>query len=71
MIDVLLDLLEDGEWHTLEEVQDCLGCSARKAQAVLSFLSSFDLVELDEAGRARMEARMRTAWRKLKGLGDT
>jgi len=55
-IDEILMMLKDGNWHELREIAK--ECSSNKlgVRIVISFLSKYDFIELDEKGR---KARLR------------
>lgn len=55
-IDEILMMLKDGNWHELSEIAK--ECSSNKlgVRMVISFLSKYDFIELDEKGR---KARLR------------
>jgi len=50
-IDEILMMLKDGNWHELSEIAK--ECSSNKlgVRIVISFLSKYDFIELDEKGR--------------------
>ena len=50
-IDEILMMLKDGNWHELSEIAK--DCSSNKlgVRIVISFLSKYDFIELDEKGR--------------------
>ena len=50
-IAMLLELLGDGKWHGLEELQQQIGLDACKVQGIAVFLSRFDFAVVDEANR--------------------
>ena len=50
-IAVLLEMLGDGEWHGLAELQRQAGLAECKVQGVAAFLCRFDFAVVDEAKR--------------------
>lgn len=51
IIDEILTLLEDGEWHSLEEIGDKTRLYDIKVRRFTEFLSSYDIVKLDKSKR--------------------
>jgi hypothetical protein len=51
-IDMILEVLSDGEWHSLYELQYLVKLTEKQIQKITSFLSEFDFVHVDlEKGR--------------------
>ncbi len=48
VMDDVLTLLEDGEWHNLEEIRDKTRLRYVEAKRVTEFLARYDIVKLDE-----------------------
>ena len=48
-IDGILLLLKDGEWHDLKEITEKVALPKVKAETVVSFLSEYDFIQLDES----------------------
>jgi DNA-binding IclR family transcriptional regulator len=48
-IAVLLEILGDGRWHGLAELQRQVGLAEYKVQGIAAFLSRFDFAVVDEA----------------------
>ena len=46
---VLLEILGDGEWHVLAELQQQVGLVEHKMQGITAFLCTFDFAVVDEA----------------------
>jgi len=57
IIDEILTLLKDGNWHNRSELAKKYSSNGLKVKMVISFLSKFDFVELDKKGR---KARLRS-----------
>ena len=57
IIDEILTLLKDGNWHNRSELAKKSSSNGLKVKMVISFLSKFDFVELDKKGR---KARLRS-----------
>jgi DNA-binding IclR family transcriptional regulator len=47
-IDEVLLLLKDGEWHDLKEITEKVALPKVKADMVVSFLSEYDFIQLNE-----------------------
>ncbi len=50
-IAVLLEILGDGEWHGLAELQQQAGLVKHKMQGIAAFLYRFDFAVVDEANK--------------------
>jgi len=48
ILDDVVDLLKDGEWHNLKDVAKNLKLTQQELQEILRFLKNLDLVKLDE-----------------------
>ena len=48
VIDDILLLLKDGEWHDLQEIAEKVALSHTKTEVVFSFLAEYDFVQLNE-----------------------
>jgi hypothetical protein len=48
-IAVLLEILGDGKWHGLTELQQQAGLAEYKVQGITGFLCRFDFAVVDEA----------------------
>jgi hypothetical protein len=48
---VLLEILGDGKWHGLAELQQQAGLAEYKVQGIADFLCRFDFAVVDEANR--------------------
>jgi DNA-binding IclR family transcriptional regulator len=58
----LLEILSDGEWHTLEGVQRKTKLSRNHVQQVAAFLEEYEFVTLDET---RKKIRVKEAVRRF------
>lgn len=47
-LEVILELLADGAWHGIEEVQQRLGLDAYTVEEVMAFLCEYSFVQVDE-----------------------
>jgi DNA-binding IclR family transcriptional regulator len=48
---MLLEILGDGKWHGLADLQQQVGLAEHKVQGIAAFLCRFDFVVFDEANR--------------------
>jgi DNA-binding IclR family transcriptional regulator len=54
-IDQVLELLEDGDWHELNEITKKSGLQQPKLEAVVDFLEEYEFIHVDkEQQRARL-----------------
>ncbi|MBT0159867.1 hypothetical protein G4O51_07770 [Candidatus Bathyarchaeota archaeon A05DMB-2] len=54
-VDLVLELLGDGGWHEITELQQSLTLDEREVQEILAFLGTYELAEVDaEKGRVRI-----------------
>lgn len=44
----VLEMLEDGKWHTLKEMQEKIKLSENKVQQIVEFLKEYGFVLMDE-----------------------
>jgi DNA-binding IclR family transcriptional regulator len=47
----ILDVLGDGEWHTLRDVQQKTSLSRNQIQRLIEFLKEYGFVKVDETER--------------------
>ena len=47
--DTILELLENGKWHRLKEIEKKTNLNSHKVEMVTKFLATYNFVELDEA----------------------
>ena len=64
----VLEILSDGEWHTLEGVRRKMKLSRNQIQQVVKFLEEYEFVKLDEA---RMKMRIEEAVRRFLAVEPT
>ena len=48
VVNVILDFLEDGKWHSLTEMSDKSGLHEFKLEIVTNFLAEYDFIKLDK-----------------------
>ena len=54
-ITTILEMLSDGKWHGIEEVQLRLELNERKMQEITTFLNKYDFVKIDkEHGKVKI-----------------
>jgi len=52
---MILEILGDGRWHGIEELQQRLNLNERKIQEIAKFLSEYDFVKVDkEHGKVKI-----------------
>ena len=54
VIDQVLELLSDGEWHNLNEVASILGVSGVKVGLIASFLNKYGFIDLKLGIKAKL-----------------
>jgi hypothetical protein len=47
-INTLLDFLSDAQWHTLAEISNSLNLPAETRDAIIQFLSNYELIDIDD-----------------------
>jgi hypothetical protein len=47
----VLELLGDGKWHGLKEMQQLMNLNEREIQEITRFLRKYDFAEIDKANR--------------------
>ena len=54
-ITMILEMLDDGKWHEIEELQLRLGLNDHKVQDITTFLNKYDFVKIDkEHGKVKI-----------------
>jgi len=72
VVNVILDLLEDGKWHSLAEIADKSGLHEFKLEIVTGFLAEYNFIEVDKAKRrARLAVSVADFLRKIKHIERT
>ena len=66
MINDVLDVLMDGEWHGVAELAERVRISPKKVKLVLRFLAKFGIAEFDEEKRVARATQPALRW--LRGL---
>ena len=67
IIDQVLELLSDGEWHNLNEVASILGVSGVKIGLIASFLNKYGFIDLKPGIKAKLTELMHQFLRELNG----
>lgn len=68
-VDDVLELLEDGEWHSLEKVMQQLKLDDFKAGIIFDFLAEYGFIEIDEKGiKGKLVPSFQTFLREIKIL---
>jgi hypothetical protein len=56
VIDEILWLLRDGEWHDLEEIKEFVSLPKFKVEIAVNFLGEYDFIQVNEkAGKVRLQ----------------
>jgi len=64
---VIFELLEDGKWHSLNEIAGKSGLHEFKLEIITNFLAEYDFIELDKAKRkTRLAASVADFLKKIK-----
>ena len=50
-LNMVLDILGDGKWQRIDQVQQSIGLADYEMQEITRFLSQYDFVELDDSSR--------------------
>jgi hypothetical protein len=50
-ITVILEILSDGKWHGLEELQRRMELDEHKLQEIATFLNKYNFAEIDDENR--------------------
>jgi hypothetical protein len=50
-ITMILEILSDGEWHEIEELQNRMELSEHEVQEVATFLNKYDFAKIDWANK--------------------
>jgi DNA-binding IclR family transcriptional regulator len=54
-ITMILEILGDGKWHGIEELQQRLELNEREVQEIITFLNKYDFVKIDkEHGKVKI-----------------
>lgn len=67
VVNVILDFLEDGKWHSLTEMSDKSGLHEFRLEMITSFLAEYDFIKLDKTNRkARLAVSVVDFLKKIK-----
>ena len=50
-ITMILEMLDDGKWQEIEELQQRLGLNEHEVQEITAFLNKYDFVKIDKERR--------------------
>jgi DNA-binding IclR family transcriptional regulator len=50
-ITIILEMLGDGKWHEIEELQQRRGLNEHEVQEITAFLNKYDFVKIDKEHR--------------------
>ncbi|MGQ9566185.1 MAG: hypothetical protein ACUVT5_06545 [Candidatus Bathyarchaeales archaeon] len=66
-VDVLFEVLRDGEWHSLNEIISKTGMDKEKTKLIVSFLEEFDFIRMDrEKKKVRLDVLTRRFLEKIE-----
>lgn len=69
VVNVILDLLEDGKWHSLTELASRAGLHEFKLELITSFLAEYNFVELNKDNKKiRLNVSVTDFLRKIKHI---
>jgi DNA-binding IclR family transcriptional regulator len=69
VVNVVMDLLEDGSWYSLTEIGEKSGLHEFKLEILANFLAEYDFMELDKAaGKVRLAASIVDFLKKIKHI---
>ena len=52
----ILEILGDGEWHTIDDVRKEMGLSANQLKRIMEFLSEYEFIAVDNS-KKRMKIK--------------
>jgi DNA-binding IclR family transcriptional regulator len=64
----VLEMLSDGEWHTVQGIRRKMNLSRNQIQQIAGFLKHYEFVTMDETGK---KIRIEEAVRKFLTQGAT
>lgn len=71
VVNVVLDLLEDGLWHKVSEIGEKSGLHEFKLEILANFLAEYDFMELDEVERkVRLAVSVVDFLKKVKSIEE-
>jgi len=69
MVNLILELLEDGKWHSLIKISDKSGLHEFKLEIVTNFLAEYNFIELDkDKQKTRLAASVADFLKKIKHI---
>ena len=67
--DTILELLENGKWHYLKDIEKKTQLNSGKVETVTRFLATYNFVKLDEAEqRVKIDSPTNKFLKKIKKL---
>jgi DNA-binding IclR family transcriptional regulator len=71
VIDEILELLKNGEWHELKEIAEKTRLQDLKVQLITTFLAEYDFLEFDKKYRKiRLSPQLQLFLKKLERVED-
>ncbi|UCE57532.1 MAG: hypothetical protein JSW19_04040 [Candidatus Bathyarchaeota archaeon] len=70
-VDDVLKLLENGDWHDLEEIEKKIQLPSLDTASVTDFLAQYDFIKLDkERKKAKIDSSTQIFLKKIRRLED-
>jgi hypothetical protein len=67
--DTILELLENGKWHYLRDIEQKIHLNSGKVETVTKFLATYNFVKLDEAEqRVKIDAPTNKFLKRIRQL---
>lgn len=71
VIDEILNVLKNGEWHGLVEISEKTGLNGLKVKLVTNFLAEYNFIELDaKEKRTRLTSELLNFIRKIQSVEE-
>jgi len=68
-IDSILEILNNGDWHTVTEVAKKAGTQRSKLELISSFLATYDFLEFDKkAQKIKLSSQMQIFLKKIRKI---
>ncbi len=68
-VDTILELLENGEWHDLKEIETKVQLQALDIANVTKFLAKYNFIKLDKNGKkAKLDSSAKDFLKKIRKL---
>lgn len=67
ILDRVLSLLADGEWHSFKELMEKFGLSEHKARLIVEFFTNYGFCS-QEYGSVKLRANLVQFWKSLEEM---